>query len=65
MDKIVRISIADLLINLSAGWFGLAFVAPFLAERTLLVKIAVLTTDVGFGILFLIAAIWLRRRLRK
>ncbi len=65
MDKIVRASVADLLINLSAGWFGLAYGVIFLTDRMIVAKIVLLIFDVITAMLFLYIAIKLRRRFKK
>lgn len=53
-------ALADLLIDLSAGWFGVVFVVPIASKRPGKVKLFVLTTNLIFGILALIISIVLR-----
>jgi hypothetical protein len=65
MDKITRASIADLLINISAWWFGLALGSLFLANQGLIGKILLLIGDSFFGMITLLIAIKLRRRLKN
>ncbi|MEK7168618.1 MAG: hypothetical protein AAB778_01270 [Patescibacteria group bacterium] len=48
--------ISDLFINLSAGWFGAAFILPAVSENLLTVDFRLLTADVILGILSLILA---------
>jgi hypothetical protein len=55
-------SIADLLINLSAGWFGVAIILPISVRRQSTKPIALLI-NVQFGIFALIASVFLRSRL--
>ncbi len=61
-DRTVKVSVADLLINLSAGWFAAAAGIPFLADRVVLLKLLLLTSNIFGGIVCLAIAIWLRRR---
>ena len=61
-DKIVLDTFADLLINLSAGWFIIASSAPFLPELILWEKVGLLLINFGLSIMCLTAAMWLRRR---
>jgi len=57
-------SISDLLINLSAGWFGVVFIAPAFSNLSLKYRIPILTGDFIMGILFLITAIGLRKKIK-
>lgn len=54
-------SISDLLINLSAGWFGAVFIVPVFSDSSLIFSLPVLTGDFIMGILFLVGAIELRK----
>jgi len=65
MDKIVRASIADLFINISAGWFGAAYGVLFLAEASIVLKLGILIFDIMLAIICLYLAIKLRRRIKK
>lgn len=65
VDKVAKASVADLLINLSAGWFVLALGVPFLAELALIIKILYLTGDITAATICLYIAIRLRRRIKK
>ncbi len=65
MDKIIQGSLADLLINLSAGWFIAGFGVPFLVNLSLLAKLAILIINGGLGIVALLLAIWLRKGVKK
>lgn len=51
---------ADLLINLSAGWFGAAFIVSSFTESLGNINIGLLILNGGFGILFLLVAHMLR-----
>lgn len=53
--------IADLFINLSAGWFGAVFIVPVFSDSGLIFSLPVLTGDLVMGILFLVSAIELRK----
>jgi len=52
IDPLLLITLSDLFVNLSAGWFGAAIIVP-LTEPKLKLKLWVLTTNLLFGILFL------------
>jgi len=58
-------AIADLLINLAAGWFGAIFIVPNFSGLPYPLNVLVLTQDLIVGIVTLIAAIKLRRLARK
>lgn len=60
-DKIVLLTFADLLINLSAGWLIIATGAPFLPNLVSGEKIGLLLYNLGVGILCLMIAIWIRK----
>jgi hypothetical protein len=53
--------ISDLFINLSAGWFGAAFILPAVSENLLTIDFRLLTADIILGILSLILAKVLRK----
>ena len=65
MNSAVISSIADLFINLSAGWFGAVFIVPVFSDASLIFSLPVLTGDLVMGIVFLVSAIELRRIARK
>jgi hypothetical protein len=54
--------ISELLIDLSAGWFGAAFIVSTFSEKSLSINFGILILDIGFGILFLLVAFNLRFR---
>ena len=45
--------IADLFINLSAGWFGAALIIPIRTQKSEKLKLGLLTINLFLGILFL------------
>lgn len=53
--------ISDLFVNLSAGWFGAAFILPAVSENLLTVDFRLLTADIILGILSLVLARVLRK----
>lgn len=59
MDTIILSTFADLLINLSAGWFGAAVIVPLFAKRPKF-RIWALILNLFFGIFALLAAIFFR-----
>lgn len=56
MDSTFLQTMADLFINLSAGWFGIAFIAP----KSQPVRIRLLTVNIVYGIVCLVIAFMLR-----
>ena len=48
-------SISGLFINISAVWFTLAFITPTFDKNNTLI----LTVDISFGILFLLASVFI------
>ncbi|MDZ7586663.1 MAG: hypothetical protein U0946_02820 [Patescibacteria group bacterium] len=52
--------LADLLVNLSAGWLGAVLIVPNFSKETGLRKLWVLTGDLVMGILSLLLAFKLR-----
>lgn len=54
--------IADLFINLSAGWFGAAFIISAFNENIGNLNFGLLILNGGFGILFLLVAHMLRKK---
>lgn len=55
------LTLSDLFINLSAGWFGTALILPVFLVQPLQLNILVLTTDISFGILSFTISFKLRR----
>lgn len=53
--------VSDLFVNLSAGWFGAAFILPAVSENLVKIDFRILTGDIILGILSLVLA----RALRK
>ena len=56
------IDISDLFINLSAGWFGAAFIFPAFNGGFDNLNLGLLILDAGFGIVFLLVAHMLRSK---
>ena len=56
---------SGLCINLSAAWFGLAFVTPNFADLSNINILWVLIRDVLFGIVFLVLTAIIERRMEK
>jgi len=54
------VTISDLLVNLSAGWFGVVFIVPNFSKEKGLRKLLILTLDMCAAIVCLIAAFLLR-----
>lgn len=57
--------ISELLVNLSAGWFGAVLIVPIFAGREFPFNFAILTSDVLGGILSLVVALKLRKLSRE
>jgi glycopeptide antibiotics resistance protein len=53
-------TIADLLVNLSAGWLGVVFIVPNFSKKKGLRKVIILTLDICAAIVCLVAAFMLR-----
>ncbi len=53
-------TISDLLVNLSAGWFGVVFIVPNFSKEKGFRKLLILTLDICAAIVCLIAAFLLR-----
>lgn len=58
-------ALADLFINLSAGWFGAVIIVPNFWPPTKFANFLFLTYDLIAGILFLVVAIRLRKLSEK
>lgn len=52
--------LSELFVNLSAGWFGAAFIVPVIAKKQVSVNLGVLLFNLIFGIVFLIIGFQLR-----
>jgi hypothetical protein len=61
-DRIVRQILAELLVNLSAGWITAAFIVPSLSGRSLIITFTTLIIDVFLSILALILSYKLRKK---
>lgn len=51
--------LSDLFVNLSAGWFGAAFIVPVTSKISKL-KVWLLIINIGFGIMALVISVILR-----
>ena len=60
MNQFWLASIADWLLNLSAGWFAAAIVVPTLSERSVRINWWLLTVNLLLAILSLLFAIHIR-----
>jgi len=60
LDPLFVIILSDLFVNLSAGWFGAAFIVPLVSKRSKL-KFRVLFLNLLFGTISLVVAYVLRR----
>lgn len=49
--------------NLSAAWFAIAFITPNLSDFSIIEIILLLTKDIAFGIVFLLATTLIERQL--
>ncbi len=61
IDPVWFTLLSELFVNLSAGWFGAAFVVPAITEQPLSWDLSVLTIDVCLGMLFLVFAFQFRK----
>lgn len=57
-------ALSGVLGNLSAGWFGVAFITPNFVDIHTLQAIITLTKDMLFGILFLLATTIVERSIK-
>jgi hypothetical protein len=57
--------VGDLFINLSAGWFGAAFIVPAISQKPILINFAILTVDFILGMVFLVIAFKIKERGEK
>lgn len=65
IDPILLLVLSEFWINMGAGWFGVAIIAPLSPQATFPINLWVLTTDVIFGIVSLIIAYKLRKLKEK
>jgi hypothetical protein len=57
VDNVLLQTTADLFINLSAGWFGIAFIVP----KKKKVHLRVLTVNILYGIFCLVVSFFIRK----
>ena len=55
------LTVADIFVNLSAGWFGAAFIMPVSYESISNISLVALTVDLVFGTLCFVIAYKLRK----
>ena len=65
IDPAFLLSLSELFINLSAGWFGAAFIVPLSVESISKINLGILTVNVGFGILCFVIGYFLKKRVRN
>lgn len=56
---------SGLSINISAGWFGVAFIGPNVSFPSTLWEILVLTWNITLGIIFLLLTVFIERILES
>ena len=62
LSSVWRITLADLFVNLSAGWFGAAFIIPLASKKPKL-RPWLLLINILFGIIALSLSVFLRSTL--
>lgn len=60
LDPLFLITLSDLFINLSAGWFGAAAIIP-LASKRITLRWKLLPIHIGFGIVSLLLSYLLKK----
>lgn len=60
-DPVWWVTLSELFINLSAGWFGTAFIVPLSTKLPKRVNVLLLTINIGLGIFFLIVSFKLKK----
>ncbi|OGK15118.1 hypothetical protein A2774_01575 [Candidatus Roizmanbacteria bacterium RIFCSPHIGHO2_01_FULL_39_12c] len=61
IDPFLIDGVADLFVNLAAGWVGAAFIAPNYTLKRGIVKLTTLIFDLILAIFCLVTAIYLRK----
>lgn len=56
---------SGLSINISAAWFAVPFIGPSISFPNDKSDFLVLTSDIGFGIVFLLLTVWCEGKLEK
>lgn len=60
------LTISDIMVNLSAGWFGAAFIVPVFSDKPLNLNFWILIVNLFFGTVFMLLAyrtrVWLGGR---
>lgn len=57
LDETWLITLSDLFVNLSAGWFGALFIVPVTSKRPERVRLGLLTVNLLFAIISLLLAL--------
>lgn len=65
VSPVFLLTISDIFTNLSAGWFGAAFILPAFSERPLLVNVPLLIMDLFSGIVFGTIAVKIRQYIKR
>jgi len=60
-DPLLLAILSELFVNLSAGWFGAAFIVPISSGKIFPIKLDLLTADIIFGIVCLVIAFKVRK----
>ena len=64
-DKSALRAYSAIFSNLSAGWFGVAFITPNFIQASSIELLITLTKDLAFGILCLLATIVIEREITR
>lgn len=64
MKPILLSILSDLFVNLSAGWFGAAFIVPITTKKSK-IRWWILTVNIAYGILTLVISLILRYEYEK
>lgn len=59
--KVILLTLADFLVNLSAGWFVIAVTIPFSSNWPTEAKFGLLLVNLGLSIICFVVAVWLRK----
>lgn len=60
IDPALKNIVSDLFVNLSAGWFGAAFITPNFSQAKRSNKFLLLTVNITLGIFCLVVAYFLK-----
>ena len=65
VDRLWFTLVSEVLVNLSAGWLGIALATMLASDKSNVVKFGLLTGNLGLAIVSLMAAFKLRKRGKK